>query len=146
MPPWLRVALATATGFVVWFAVATVGNLALRWLLPGYAEVEKAMNFSLVMLTARLAVGAVASLAAGAYAPSARRRLAWFVRPLVLVNLTGSAIFATMPLCTLKSLASSRRSKRLPRARVSANWHVCANVMAAGGGGSGKVLRGCVCP
>jgi len=66
MPPWLRVALATATGFVVWFAVATVGNLALRWLLPGYAEVEKAMNFSLVMLTARLAVGAVASLAAGA--------------------------------------------------------------------------------
>ena len=66
MPPWLRVALAIAAGFVVWFAVATVGNLAIRWLLPGYAEVEKAMNFSLAMLTARLVVGAVASLAAGA--------------------------------------------------------------------------------
>jgi hypothetical protein len=66
MPPWLRIALAIATGFILWFAVATVGNLAIRWLLPGYAEVEKAMTFSLAMLAARLAVGGVASLAAGA--------------------------------------------------------------------------------
>ena len=66
MPTWLRVVLAIAAGFVVWFAVATAGNLAIRWLLPDYAEGEKAMAFSLVMLFARLLVGAGASIAAGA--------------------------------------------------------------------------------
>ena len=66
MPNWLRVLLAIAAGFVVWFAVATLGNFAIRWLLPGYSEVEKAMNFSLGMLVARLVLGAVASLASGA--------------------------------------------------------------------------------
>ena len=66
MPNWLRVALAIAAGFVVWFAVATLGNFAIRWLLPGYTEVEKAMQFSSGMLIARLVLGAVASLAAGA--------------------------------------------------------------------------------
>src|SRR5947207_13142937 len=65
MPTWLRVTLAIAAGYAVWFTVATVGNLAIRWVLPGYAEVEKAMNFSFAMLIARLVVGAVASLAAG---------------------------------------------------------------------------------
>jgi len=66
MPNWLRVVLAIVAGFVVWFAVATVGNLVIRWLLPGYSEVEKAMDFSLSMLSARLVLGAVASLTAGA--------------------------------------------------------------------------------
>ena len=66
MPNWLRVVFAIAAGFVVWFAVATIGNMTIRWLLPGYAEVEKAMDFSLGMLVARLLLGAVASLATGA--------------------------------------------------------------------------------
>ncbi len=66
MPSWLRVVLAIAAGFVVWFAVATLGNLAIRWLLPGYSEVEKVMEFSSGMLFARLMLGAAASLAAGA--------------------------------------------------------------------------------
>jgi hypothetical protein len=66
MPNWLRVLLAIAAGFIVWFAVATVGNMAIRWFLPGYAQVEKAMDFSLGMLLARLVLGAAASLAAGA--------------------------------------------------------------------------------
>ena len=66
MPTWLRTILATIAGFVVWFAVATVGNLVIRWLLPGYVAVEKAMNFSLGMLVARLVLGALASFAAGA--------------------------------------------------------------------------------
>jgi hypothetical protein len=66
MPNWLRVALAVAAAFVVWFAVATAGNVAIRWLLPGYAEVEQGMNFSLGMLSARLVLGAIASFAAGA--------------------------------------------------------------------------------
>ena len=65
MPNWLRVVLAIAAGFVGWFAVATLGNFAIRWLLPGYSEVERAMNFSMGMLFARLVLGAVASLASG---------------------------------------------------------------------------------
>ena len=66
MPNWLRICIAIVFGFVAWFAVATVGNFAIRWLLPGYTEVEKAMNFSLAMLVARLVLGAVASLVSGA--------------------------------------------------------------------------------
>ena len=66
MRNWIRVVLAIAAGFVVWFTVATVGNLAIRWLLPGYAEVEKTMNFSSDMLLARLVLGVGASIAAGA--------------------------------------------------------------------------------
>ena len=76
MPNWLRAVLAVAAGFVAWFAVATVGNFAIRLLSPGYAEVEKAMNFSLAMLLARLVLGAGASIAAGvvcaAVTPSTR--------------------------------------------------------------------------
>ena len=64
-PNWLRGVLAIAAGFIVWFAVATVANWAVRLLVPGYAAVEKAMNFSLVMLVARLVVGAGASIVAG---------------------------------------------------------------------------------
>ena len=66
MPNWLRIVLAIAAGFVAWFAMATVGNLVIRWLFPGYSEVEKAMDFSLNMLFVRLVLGAAASLAAGA--------------------------------------------------------------------------------
>lgn len=65
MPNWLRAVLAIAAGFIVWFAIATVGNLAVRSFIPGYAEVEKAMNFSLVMLLARLVLGGGASIIAG---------------------------------------------------------------------------------
>ena len=77
MPTWLRAALAIAAGFIVWFAAATVGNLVVRSLVPGYAEVEKTMNFSLAMLLARLVLGAGASIVAGiacaAVTPKARR-------------------------------------------------------------------------
>ncbi len=65
MPKWLRAVLAIAAGFIVWFAVATLGNQAVRSLVPGYVDVEKAMNFSLVMLLARLALGAGSSIVAG---------------------------------------------------------------------------------
>ena len=65
MPTWLRAVLAIAAGFIVWFAAATVGNLLIRSLVQGYAEVEKAMNFSLTMLLARLVLGAGASIVAG---------------------------------------------------------------------------------
>ena len=55
-----------AGGLIAWIVVATLGNLALRFALPGYADVEKAMTFTLDMLLGRLAVGAVASYCAGA--------------------------------------------------------------------------------
>jgi len=44
MPKLLRAVLAIAAGFVVWFVVATIINFAVRWLVPGYADVEKAMT------------------------------------------------------------------------------------------------------
>ncbi|OAI42454.1 hypothetical protein AYO41_04295 [Verrucomicrobia bacterium SCGC AG-212-E04] len=63
--------------------------MATRWLLPGYVEVEKAMNFSLGMLVARLLLGAIASLAAGAacvvICPSSR--VAIYVFALLLLAL-----------------------------------------------------------
>lgn len=63
-------------GMVVWFVVATLGNLALRAAWPDYALVEKAMMFTLDMQFARLVLGAVSSLAAGyACAALSRRTL-----------------------------------------------------------------------
>jgi len=54
-----------AGGLAVWMLVATLGNLALRFAWPGYADVEKEMMFTLGMLIARLLLGAVSSLCAG---------------------------------------------------------------------------------
>jgi hypothetical protein len=52
-------------GLVAWFLIATVGNLALRIAWTSYAEVEKAMTFTLAMMVARLLLGALSSLGAG---------------------------------------------------------------------------------
>jgi hypothetical protein len=57
---------AVVGGFVVWFAVATLINLALRYGWTAYAEVEKAMTFTLAMMAARLILSAIASGCAGA--------------------------------------------------------------------------------
>ena len=65
MPKPLKIVLAVLLGFVVWFVVATVANLLTRASLAGYAEAELAARFTLPMLVARLAVGAVSSIAAG---------------------------------------------------------------------------------
>lgn len=70
----LRGLVGVVAGLVAWIVVATLGNLALRYALPGYAEVEKAMTFTLVMLAARLALGALASLGAGVAVAWAGRR------------------------------------------------------------------------
>src|SRR5262245_22239295 len=66
MPAAAKVFLGVLTGFVVWFVVATLGNLLVRAGLPGYSDAEPAMSFTLPMLFARLVVGAVATIAAGA--------------------------------------------------------------------------------
>jgi hypothetical protein len=61
----IKATIGVIVGFLIWFAVATLGNLLVRVLMPGYIAAEAAMAFTLPMLLARLAVGAVASIAAG---------------------------------------------------------------------------------
>ena len=52
-------------GLIAWFVIATLGNLVLRYAWTSYAEVEKAMTFTLAMMVARLLLGAISSLCAG---------------------------------------------------------------------------------
>jgi hypothetical protein len=61
----IRSAIAVVIGVVTWVLAATLCNWALRAGMPGYAAAEPAMAFTLPMLFGRLAVGLVASLAAG---------------------------------------------------------------------------------
>jgi len=56
---------AVAAGLVTWFVAATLANFVVRAALPGYTEVEVAMNFTLGMQVARLAVGVLSSILAG---------------------------------------------------------------------------------
>jgi hypothetical protein len=65
MPKPIKIVLAVLIGFVVWFVVATVANLLIRASLSDYAAAELATRFTVPMLFARLAVGAVSSVAAG---------------------------------------------------------------------------------
>ena len=60
-----KVIVAVVLGLVTWIVVASVGNRLLRAGLAGYREVEVAMTFTQPMLLARLALGAVSSIAAG---------------------------------------------------------------------------------
>jgi hypothetical protein len=64
----LRSACAVVASIFTWFLVGTVGNWLLRALLPGYAAAEPSLSFSLTMQIARLALGLVSSLCAGAVA------------------------------------------------------------------------------
>lgn len=63
-----RSIFAVAAGFVVWGLVATLLNFGLRAGIAGYEVAEPAMTFTLGMKVARLILGALASLAAGAAA------------------------------------------------------------------------------
>lgn len=53
-------------GFVAWWVVASLLDRGLRLWLPGYLAAEPAMLFTLTMKIARLALGALSSVAAGA--------------------------------------------------------------------------------
>ena len=72
----VRTILAVIGGLVAWGVVATLIDIGLRLVLPGYREAEPALAFTLVMMIARLALAVVASLvagaAAGAIAPASR--------------------------------------------------------------------------
>jgi hypothetical protein len=63
-----RSIFAVVAGLVVWMVVATLLNFGLRAGIAGYTQAEPAMIFTLGMKVARLILGALASLAAGAAA------------------------------------------------------------------------------
>ena len=63
-----RSIFAVVAGLVVWMLVATLLNFGLRAGIAGYTQAEPALTFTLGMKVARLILGALASLAAGAAA------------------------------------------------------------------------------
>ena len=82
-----RSIFAVVGGLAVWIVVATLLNFGLRAGLAGYALAEPTMSFTLGMKGARLILGALSSLAAGAatslIAPS-RTSLTWVLGVIVL--------------------------------------------------------------
>ena len=62
----IRAILAFITGLAVWVLVVSLLNRGLRIGLQGYAAAEPQMTFTYGMMLARLTLGALASLAAGA--------------------------------------------------------------------------------
>src|SRR5262245_9550847 len=60
-----RNVLGVVAGLAAWLIVVTVAGAAMRLSWPAYASVADAMAFTLAMMAARLAIGAVATLAAG---------------------------------------------------------------------------------
>lgn len=82
-----RSILAFVAGFVLWGVVATLLNFGLRAGLAGYAQAEPTLSFTLGMKVARLILGALASLAAGAatglIAPS-RKAVPWVLGAVIL--------------------------------------------------------------
>ena len=61
----LRSILAVIVAVFSWFIVATIGNLIVRAVVPGYSAVEVSMNFTLTMMICRLLLGLVSSFFAG---------------------------------------------------------------------------------
>ena len=82
-----RSIFALVAGFVLWFVVATLLNFGLRAGFAGYTSAEPAGTFTLGMKIARLILGALSSIAAGAaaglIAPS-RRGLPWLLGAILL--------------------------------------------------------------
>ena len=61
----VKAIIAIVAGLVAWIAVVALAGVIMRSSWPAYARVADAMTFTLPMLFARLAIGAVATLAAG---------------------------------------------------------------------------------
>ena len=82
-----RSIFALVAGLALWVLVASILNRGLRAGFPGYALAEPTMTFTLAMKVARLILGALASLAAGAatgrIAPS-RTGLPWVLGAIIL--------------------------------------------------------------
>jgi hypothetical protein len=73
----IRAPLAFLAGLLAWVLVATVLNMLVRQLLPGYTAAEPAMTFTTGMLIARLAFAFITSPAAGALSAAIAPRSAW---------------------------------------------------------------------
>ena len=70
----LRLIGGIVAGIVVWGIVVTLLNFGLRYGMPGYGAVEKAMLFTVPMMAARLSISAVSSLVSGYAAAAIGRR------------------------------------------------------------------------
>ncbi|HYR01204.1 MAG TPA: hypothetical protein VET86_14255 [Casimicrobiaceae bacterium] len=73
----MRTVAAVVGGIVAWVVAATLGNFALRALLPGYAGVEQAMTFTFDMQAGRLVAGWIAREAGG--------RAAWLLAAILVL-------------------------------------------------------------
>ena len=62
----IRAIFAFIIGLAVWVLIASLLNRGLRLGLEGYAAAEPQMTFTYGMMLARLVIGVIASLAAGA--------------------------------------------------------------------------------
>ncbi|HEY7406270.1 MAG TPA: hypothetical protein VIB39_22275 [Candidatus Angelobacter sp.] len=84
-----RSILAVLAGLLVWMVVATLVNFGLRAGIPGYRLAEPTMTFTLTMKIARLMMGALASLAAGAAAGliAPRKPAVWWVLGAIILAL-----------------------------------------------------------
>jgi hypothetical protein len=69
--------LAVVASAVVWMVVVSLLDRVLRVSIAGYTEAEPSFAFTLPMMLARLGIGAVSSLAAGAVAALIARGAAW---------------------------------------------------------------------
>jgi|GEM_PF-241903 hypothetical protein len=91
-----RKIFAFIAGLVTWVVVATLLNFGLRAGITGYHAAEPTMNFTLGMKIARLILGALSSLAAGAVtaliAPFSRR-LPWVLGIVILALFIPSHIY-----------------------------------------------------
>ncbi len=83
----LRTILGAISGVVVWVVVATACNFVVRKTWADYAMVEKAMNFSLPMMIARLSMSGFSSVIGGLVAAlvSRERFKAAFVSGVLLL-------------------------------------------------------------
>jgi hypothetical protein len=83
-----RVVAGVAAGLVVWVVVVSLLDRVLRLTIAGYTEAEPQFAFTLGMMLARLGIGALSSLVAGAAAALAARsaaRAPWIAGALFLV-------------------------------------------------------------
>jgi hypothetical protein len=69
-----RGALGVIVGLIVWVGIATAAGVVMRQAWPAYASVADAMTFTLPMMIARLAIGAVATLIMGFVAAAVARQ------------------------------------------------------------------------
>lgn len=60
-----RRGVAVVLGLVVWFVLVTIAGRVMQAAWPAYAARVEAFDFTLSMLIARLAIGAVVTIAAG---------------------------------------------------------------------------------